>query len=81
MNSIETLTTFFGRCTVINFGWLFIGGLSWILVKEGSSKFAATLFGVTKEEIKAVFFHGLMQYRAAVFVLNLVPYIALEIMA
>ena len=81
MNSIETLTTFFGWCTVINFGLLFIGGLFWILIKEGASGFAATMFGVTKEEVKAAFFRGLMQYRAAIFILNLVPFIALKIMA
>ena len=75
MNSIEALATFFGWCTVINFGALF-----WILVKEGIGEFVATIFGVTKEEVKTTFLRVLMQYRAAIIVLNLVPYVALKIM-
>jgi hypothetical protein len=81
MNSIETLATFFGWCTVINFGILLIGGLSWILVKEGIGELVATIFGVTKEDVKATFLRILLQYRSAIVILNLVPYITLKIMA
>ena len=81
MNSIEILATFFGWCTVINFGILLIAGLFWILVKEGIGELAAMMFGVTKEDMKVTFFRVLMQYRAAIIILNLVPYIALKIMA
>ena len=80
MNSIEALATFFGWCTVINFGALLFGALFWILVKEGIGEFVATIFGVTKEEVKTTFLRVLMQYRAAIIVLNLVPYVALKIM-
>jgi len=81
MNSIEILATFFGWCTVINFGFLLIAGLFWIPVKNVISELAATMFGVAKEEVKATFLLVLLQYRAAIFVLNLVPYVALKIMA
>ena len=79
--NIETLATFFGWCTVINIGLMIFGGLSWILLKEGLSKLVATMFGVTQEEVKAAFLRKLLYYRAAVFFLNLAPYIALKIMA
>ena len=81
MDSIETLATFFGWCTVINFGALLLGGLFWILLREFVSGFAGKLFGVSKEEMKATFLRVLMQYRAAIILLNLVPYIVLKIMA
>ncbi len=81
MNSIDTVTTFLGWCTVLNIGLLLFAGLFWMLVKEGISEFAATMFGVSKDEMKATFLRVLMQYRAAIVVLNLVPYIALKIMA
>ncbi len=81
MNSIEALATFFGWCTVINFGLLLFAGLFWILAKEGVGVFAARMFGVTTEELKVTFVSVLMQYRAAIVLLNLVPYIALKIMA
>ena len=80
MNSIETLATFFGWCTVINFGVLLVGGLLWILVKEGIGELVATIFGVTKGGVKETFSRGLIQYRTAILMLNLVPYIALKIM-
>ncbi len=79
--SIENLATFFGWCAVIHFGLLFFAGLSWILVKGGVSEFTAVMFGVTKEEVRAAYFRGFLQYKAAVFVLGVVPYIALKTMA
>jgi hypothetical protein len=81
MNSIEILATFFGWCTVINIGVLLIAGLTWILVKEGIIELAARMFGVTKEDMKVTLMRVLAQYRAAIIVLNLVPYVALKIMA
>ena len=79
--NIETLATFFGWCTVINFGLLLLAVVVWIVIKDAISKFAATLFGVTNEEMKASFLRVLLQYRAAIVILNLVPYIALKVMA
>ena len=81
MNSIKTLATFFGWCTTINFGALIIAGLLWILIKESLSPLSANAFGITIEEFKVTFLLVLMQYRAAIIILNLVPYIALKIMS
>ena len=81
MTSIETLATFFGWCTVINFGLLIFAGLVWMGVKEVISPLGGSMFGVTEEELRVTFLRVLMQYRAAIFILNLVPYIALKIMA
>ena len=79
--TIEDLSTFFGWCTVINIGALVLGGLFWILLKDSLDRFAAKLFGVTREEVKVTFLRVLLQYRAAIILLNLVPFIVLEIMA
>ncbi len=80
MNSIQTLATFFGWCTVINFGLLLFAGLAWILLKEVVAGFAGALFDVTEAEMKTTFLRVLMQYRAAIVLLNLVPYVSLSIM-
>ena len=53
MNSIDTVTTFLGWCTVLNIGLLLFAGLFWMLVKEGISEFAATMFGVSKDEMSS----------------------------
>lgn len=81
MTSIETLATFFGWCTVINIGALLLGGSAWILGKTFFSELAAPLFGVTTEELKATLLRVLLQYRAAIVILNLVPFIVLKIMS
>ena len=44
-------------------------------------KLAVKVFGVTTEEVKAVYMSVFMQYRNATLVLSVTPYIALRIMA
>lgn len=81
MNTIDTLATFFGWCTVINFTFIILVLLVFSLFHDGIGKIAGSLFGVPKEEAKAAVLHAFMQYRVALVVLNLVPFIALKIMA
>lgn len=82
MTSIENLTTFFGWCTAINVGLiLLLVLLTGVANKKGFPfNLIAKIFGITKEEVRVIHFHVFQQYRIAVLVLNLVPYIALKIM-
>ena len=77
MASIETLTTFFGWCSVINIGFL----LGLLLRGFAVRKLAVKVFDVTAEEVKATYMNVFMQYRNATLVLSVTPYIALKIMA
>ena len=83
MNSIETLATFFGWCVVINIGIL----LAFLLVmsvvnKDGFViKLSMRIFGNTKEDTLATLFRVFQQYRLLFVVFNVVPYVALKIMA
>ena len=81
MNSIETLATFFGWCTVINVGIILLAVLFFGIFHDFAGKVHAKMFGITEEEAKAAFFHVFQQYRLAVVVLNVVPFIALSLMA
>ena len=81
MNSIETLTTFLGWCTIINLGIILFILLVFSVAHEPFGKLFAKIFGVTKQEAKVAVLHVFLQYRLAFAVLNLVPYIALLIMA
>ena len=81
MNSMETLTTFLGWCTVINMGFILFLFLFVSLFCKGIGKLSAKFFGVTKEEAKATLFRVFLQYRLTWVLLNLVPYLALKIMA
>ena len=52
MNSIKSAATFFGWCTVINFGLLIFASLTWMLVHEGASQMGASMMGITAEQMK-----------------------------
>ncbi len=79
MNSIETLATFFGWCTVINIGFLLALLVRGVVMRK--LKLAESVFGVSDEEVKTAYMNVFMQYRSAILVLNVTPYIALKIMA
>lgn len=81
MNSIQTLATFFGWCTVIDVGFVVLVLLIFSIFHDGAGALVAKMFGVTEEEAKATFLRTFMQFRIAIVVLNFVPYIALKIMS
>ena len=82
MNSLETLATFFGWCTVINLGILLAFMLVMSVVnKDGFLvKSSMKIFGNTKEDTCATMFRVFQQYRLLFVVFNVVPYIALKVM-
>jgi hypothetical protein len=53
MNSIKTLATFLGWCTIINFGILLLGVLVWILAIPYTSQLAASM--ISPHEVKVFF--------------------------
>ncbi len=79
MTSIETLTTFFGWCSVINIVILLGLLVRGIVVRK--LKLAEWAFGVSEEEVKTAYMNVFMQYRSAILILNVTPYIALKVMA
>lgn len=81
MNSIETLATFFGWCTILNIVVIVIVFLFFSAFHEFFGRVIAKMFGVSEQAAKETLLRVLMQYRVAFVVLNLVPYIALKIMA
>ena len=81
MNSIETLATFFGWCTILNIIAIIIVFLFFSAFHEFFGRITAKMFGVSEQAAKETFLRIFMQYRVAFVVLNLVPYIALKIMA
>jgi len=69
MNSIETLTMFFGWCSAINIGVILSGVLFFGACHEWAGRLSGKIFGVTTEEAKVTFFRVFQQYRLAVVVL------------
>ena len=80
MNSIETLTTFIGWCTVINVVALAITSIMLMLLRNFIPGIHGRMFGVNKEDLPLTYVQYLGNYKIAIIVLNIVPYIALRIM-
>jgi hypothetical protein len=81
MKSMKSLTTFLGWCTVINFGFLLLAIVVWLGIQDHVAPLGAEAFGVSVGQVKQVFLLGLTQYRIGIVLLNLVPWVALKVMA
>jgi hypothetical protein len=81
MNSLETITAFFGWCAVINIGLLTLASIMLAVMRGPISQLHARMFGLSEEDLSRAYFQYLAQYKIAVVVLALVPYIALKMVA
>ena len=80
MITIDSLTVFLGWCSVINIGILLFTTFILIMLRQPVSKLHSKLFGVNQKKLLATYFQYLGNYKIAIFMLNLVPYIALKLM-
>ena len=81
MSSLETLRAFFGWCTVINMGILIFASIVTGPMRGAIFGIHARMFGMSEADLPRAYFQYLAQYKIAIFVFNLVPYIALVIIA
>ena len=81
MNSIETLTTFFGWSTLINVALLTVVSIVLMSMQETIAQIHGKLTGLDDTELAKAYFHFLAHYKTLIIVFNLVPYIVLKIMA
>ncbi len=78
--SIETLTTLFGWCSVINITILLLTTFLLIGFKDLVSKVHGKMFGISQQSTSLIYFNYLGNYKIAIFIFSLVPYLALKIM-
>ena len=82
MSSLETLRAFFGWCTVLNMGILLIAGIVAGPMRGVVSGIPTPrCTGSARADLSRAYFQYLAHYKTAIFVFNLVPYIALVIIA
>jgi hypothetical protein len=81
MNEISTLTEFLGWCTVINSGLLAIAAISLMTMQSWIAPLHSRMFKVSEENLSRYYFQYLGNFKLLVIVLNLVPYLALRIIA
>lgn len=81
MTDINNLTTFFGWCSIINLGMLLFSTIILSAFKKPISKIHRKVFGINQDDIPLIYFQFLGNYKIAIILLNLVPYITLKIMS
>ena len=80
MDSIETLTTFFGWSVLINMGLLALLTILVVLMRGWASGLHARMFGLSDDDISRSYFQFLAQYKVAIFIFSIAPYAALKVM-
>lgn len=79
--NLEPLRDFLGWCTLINFGVLILMTVSLLLFRKKISGLHARMFGFNESLVPIEFYRFIAYYKMTVLVFNLVPYLALRVMA
>lgn len=81
MLDLESLTTLLGWCSVVNAAVLALTTVSIIALKGFISDIHGRMFGIQKDALPEMYFQYLANYKIAIIVFNVAPYIALRLMA
>jgi len=81
MMTIETLTELLGLASVINIAVLMFSTIMLIVMRGAITKVHSKLFALDEKDLGRAYFQYLAQYKIAIIVLNIAPYVALKIMA
>ena len=79
MNIIESMREFLGWCSVINILILTLMGVGVFVLRDLISRVNAKVFDMDERSVSREYFRFFGQYKIAVCVLNIAPYIALRI--
>jgi len=81
MMTIDALTELLGWASVINIVVLLFSTLGIVAMRGFISNIHSRLFGLDATDLGRAYFQYLAQYKIAIIVLNIAPYLALKIMA
>lgn len=79
--NIETVRTFLAWCTAMNLGLLVLSALVVGCCQGPIRRLHAKLFGLDDAFLRQSYFRFLANYKIGILIFNLVPYLALRIMA
>ena len=75
------LAEFLGWCTILNIAMLAVSALLLSFARAWAQSLHARLFDVEEKELRRIYLEWLGRYKMAIFVFNLMPWLALKIMA
>ena len=79
--SIRTVTEFFAWSLLINVGVLLLTTSAIMLMRGWMKKIHCAMFGLSSGELAREYFRYLASYKLLIIFFNLVPYIALRVIA
>jgi hypothetical protein len=77
--NIDTLREAVLYCTIINLGFLTFWGLLSLAPHEWMYRWVGRVFRLSAERLDAINYAGILLYKLAILLFNLVPYLALRI--
>ncbi|TDJ04544.1 MAG: hypothetical protein E2O68_08045 [Deltaproteobacteria bacterium] len=81
METMESLTTFFGWCSIINMGFLLYSATFLMLGRNWAVKMYSKFYGISEEAATNELFRFVATYKIMAIIFSIVPYFALKIMA
>ena len=81
MTDMNTLTEFLGWCSIINLSILFLSTIAVAVARKPVSGIHGKMFGVSETDLPLTYMQYLGNYKIAIIVLNIVPYITLKIIS
>lgn len=81
MESIETIRVFLGWCTALNMGMLMLSTVILAATGKAVARWHASMFDLDPAEVRKEYFQYVSRYKVLVLIFNLMPYLALRIMA
>ena len=79
MDSVETVREVLGWCTILNMAILVFAGIYVMVLGGPIKRLHAKMYGLSDGDLSRAYFQYLAQYKIAIFVFNLAPYLALRI--
>ena len=79
MESIQTIREVLGWSTVLNLGVLIFSSIVLVIAGSPIKRLHAKMFGLSEGDLSRAYFQYLAQYKIAILMLNLAPYLALRI--
>lgn len=80
MITTESLTQFFGWCSVINIALLVFTTVIIMILREPILTIHSKLFNIEEEKLQLLYIQFIALYKIAIIMLNVVPYVALKLM-
>ena len=80
MNDLSVITAFLGWCTLINYGILLLSTVIVYACGDWAKGIHSKMFNISEADLDTLYFNYLGNYKLAIFIFNLVPYIALKIL-